>query len=330
MTASLRSIVCSGAVLAAICGGAFVTPAFAQLRASGVSMNPQRDTLARMLKPVNTEFKETRLEDVVKFLGELTGADIEAMWIDEAHPTGLDKERLISVKSNGLTALKLVERVLEKASDDVSGGNTWQLSDTGAFVIGPKSRLNKDRRVELYDINDLLMVVPEFTNAPQFDLQSVLQSSTGTGGGGGGGGQSPFRDTQQQNQNGQQGGFGVNIRPREERVQELQDIIQQLVEPDQWVDNGGDGGTIRFYQGAFLVNAPDYMHRQINGYHFWPQRLTSISQASGRRYVSFNATTSSNKIDGFSPIPVTAVVGGSPGGGGGGTPPPPPPPPPPR
>lgn len=308
------SILLPAAGLAALVGGASLASAQTSAGASFVSTgNPQRDTLNRMMKPVTGEFKEQRVEDALKYIAELTGADIEPLWIDEQNTTGLDKEKQVSFKFSGISALKLLERLLEKCSDDTTGGgNSWQLTESGAIQVGPKSRLNKYKRIEIYDINDMLLVVPDYTNAPQFDLQSVLQSNSG-----GGGGQSPFRDNQQQGTN--LGPGGVVIKSREERAKDLQDLIVQLVDTEQWVDNGGDGGSIRYYQGTLIVNAADYLQRQINGYPFWPQRQTTYGQSGGRRFVTFNGTTSSNKVDGFAPHAITGTAGGAggpPGGGG--------------
>ena len=71
-----------------------------------------------------------------------------------------------------------------------------------------------------------------------------------------------------------------------------------------------EGGTIRYYNGSLLVNAPDYMHRQIAGYPYWPSYTSRV--VKGRRYVSLNMDTSIGTVDGFARQPVTAVVGGRP------------------
>jgi hypothetical protein len=114
-------------------------------------------------------------------------------------------------------------------------------------------------------------------------------------------------------------------------------IITQLVEPDQWVDNGGSGGTIRYYNGTLIVNAPDYMHRGIDGYPYWPSNATTSSVANGRRYVSLTTDAGLARVIGFDQHAITAVVGGRlvssappPGGGGSKAPAPPPAPPPPK
>ena len=58
----------------------------------------------------------------------------------------------------------------------------WQFTDYGSIECGPKARLNENSRVELYDVSDLLYLVPDFDNAPEFDLQSAIQQG-GQGGG---------------------------------------------------------------------------------------------------------------------------------------------------
>lgn len=281
---------------AAVLGQTSPTPGVQGFRSTG---NPKRDTLLRLSKPVTVEFSNQRLEDIMVFIGEVTGADLEPLWMDDQHGTGMDKERAITLRADRLAALDLIEKVLEKASDDGVGpaGMTWQLSASGSLQMGPRDRLNKYRRVEIYDISDLLLVLPEYSNAPEFDLQSVLQSGQG------GGGSSPFTNTQDQD---------VDIRPREDRARDVIDLITGLIEPEQWQDNGGDGGSVRYYAGALIVNAPDYMHRQINGYSFWPSHTASAGP-SGRRYVSLNMDAATSVLDGLAPAPVTAVV--PPGGG---------------
>lgn len=302
--------------LVLIAGAALTVTAGAQVTGSGpsttatssaadsqivrVRADPRRETLARMLKPVQVEFREQRLEDVMKFIGEVTGADIEVLWTDDQNTTGLDKETIINLKSNGASALKLMERILEKAvGGTTQGENTWQLSDTGGLQVGPKVRLNAYKRLEIYDIADLLINVPNYTNVPQFDLAQASQNS----GGSGGSGQSPFQSNSNQNQN---QSFGDPAK----KTTDLITLIQELVEPEQWVDNGGTGGTIRTFQSALIVNAPDYMHRQLNGYSFWPSAQQQISQVKGKRYVTFSGSVTDSKVKAFRESEATAVVGG--------------------
>lgn len=270
-----------------------------------VQAPPQRVTLAKLGRRLTIDFKDQKLKDIFEFLAQTTGADMEILWAEETGEEGLDPEMTVSLKVTNLPVLTTIERLLAKVKP-TAGDSTWQMADSGEIQIGTKERLNAYKRVEIYDINDLLMELPDYDEVPEIDLQNALQQSNG------GGGQSPFRD-QGQNQE-------LDRRTLDDRAQEVIDLIVELVEPEQWQDGGGDGGTIRHLRGALIVNAPDYMHRQINGYPYWPKSLTTTGVTEGRRWVSLGVDTGISKIDGFGQQPVTAVVGGNlissgPGGG---------------
>lgn len=149
------------------------------------------------------------------------------------------------------------------------------MGEDGRVEVGPKSRLNRNKRLEMYDIQDLLFRVNDYAEVPELDLDSAIQQG-GQGGGGGGGG-SIFEDSEEERE---------NQPTQEEQAQQLIDLIIEFVEPEQWRDNGGDGGTITFYRGGILlVRAPDYMHRQLGGYSFWP---TSLGRTATARVAEFD------------------------------------------
>ncbi len=271
-----------------------------------------RRTLGLLTRRLDVEFTEQRLEDIMTFLTEYSGAEIIPLWIDERTGIGMDKDEQITLKVRNKPVLTVIEMVLAKAKSDFGDptANTWQLTPWGELEVGPKERLNRRTRLEIYDISDLLFEIPTYDEVPDIDLQSVLQSNQG----GGGGGRSPFRNDQQNNEN--------ETLNRQDKAQEIIDLLTTLVEPEQWEDNGGDAASIRYFQGSIIVKAPDYIHRNINGYPFWPSRLQNARTVKGRRYVSLNMDTGISKLDGFGKQPVTAVVGGKPvrsdrpGGGG--------------
>jgi hypothetical protein len=285
------------------------------------AVRPEVATLTKMNRRVTLKVEDTRLEDVIKFVQDVTQADIEPIWNSDG-AIGLDKEKKITVNIKNQPGLYAVEMILEKARTD-SYELTWQMSDTGTMQIGPKEALNKYKRIAMYNIDDLLFVIPRYAQVPQIDLNNVLQSN---GGGGGGGGQSPFTNTNDNNNN----DAGPD---KEARAKKIIDLLVSLVEPSQWQDNGGDGATQHFYNGTLIVNAADYIHRQINGYPYWVSGVRQVARKAGEhRWVTLNMDTGISKIDKIRNTPVTAVVpgnggGGTPGGGGGGgtpgTPPPP-------
>ena len=231
--------------------------------------------LRRMSREITLDVEEQPLEDVMAFLSRVTEAEIEPVYLTDLGGEGMDPSTPITLRLSGVSAIAALERVLEHAerADAVGADYTWQFTNIGTLQCGPKNALNRESRIELYDIADLLLVIPEFDNAPEFNLQ---QSS---GGGGGGGGQSPFQGS----------GDDIEIEPRGERAQRLVDLIQTSVEPEQWAAAGGDGARLTVYQSSLVIDAPDYVHRQIGGYAFWPARYQRARTRDGRREMEIRA-----------------------------------------
>jgi uncharacterized membrane protein YgcG len=106
-------------------------------------------------------------------------------------------------------------------------------------------------------------------------------------------------------------------RSEEERAQSLIDLIESQCEPDIWLDS--DTASIRYYQGVLIIRAPDFVHRQIDGYPFAPRR-PRVSNATGvveRRYVTFTPNLSLVETIGFTGTTVQGAAGSTQGGGGG-------------
>lgn len=249
----------------------------------------QAESLGRMMKTISVEYNQVPLESVMKNLVDVTGASMDIGWRDDRNPSGLDKEALINFKAENQTALSILERALAQAQvDGTLGGNSWQLTEEGTIEVGTKEFLNRTRRIEIYDISDLLLVVRDYSEVPQFDLNASLQAASSSGGGGGG--QSPFSGGSQ-NQNSQQG-------PSEqERADEVIRLITELIEPDQWTANGGSAANIRYYKQQLIVTAPDYVHRQLAGYPFAPAANMRIEKGpDGKRIVTFEPRRGSGVV----------------------------------
>lgn len=246
------------------------------------SRKAKRELLTKLSKKITLGVEDQPIQDLFSFLNDVTGAEIEPIYLnDDLAAEGIDPETPVTVNVTEVAALVVLERILLRAQRIEGTGEeyTWQFTDYGTIECGPKIRLNENTRIELYDVSDLLYVVPDFDNAPEFDLQNAIQQS---GGGGGGGGSSPFSGGNQDPQ---------DVQTFAERAEALRTLITATVEPDQWSDVGGDGGTITLYNQSFIITAPDYLHRQIAGYDFWPARLQQIRKVKGRQQVKIRPST---------------------------------------
>lgn len=274
-TARITRISLAAALVAGLAGA---LPAAAQLeQATGAArrpIDPRKETLIRLSQTITLERLDNRFEDVMDMIASRTGADLDVMYLDQRHAEGFDPEWMVQMPVGTTTALELIERMITRANSDLDPVTAfeWQLTEDGSLQMGPKARLNQTRRTQIYDIHDLLFQIPMFDNAPDFDLSSALQSGSS-----GGGGNSPIQSG---------GGQEVDNKDLDERVQELIDLIQATIEPDEWVDLGGTAATITHFQQTLVVTAPDYIHRKIGGYSFWPKRLQNASVANGRRDMS--------------------------------------------
>ena len=111
---------------------------------------------------------------------------------------------------------------------------------------------------EVYDVRDLLVQVPQFTNAPSFDLREALSNtSSGGGGSGGGGGEGSglFADDDADQD--------APPLTRAEREEQLAQLVRDVIEPDLWQANGGEHSRLFIRNGLMIVRAPRYVHQQI-------------------------------------------------------------------
>jgi type II secretory pathway component GspD/PulD (secretin) len=206
-------------------------------------------------KKVPVAFNETPLSSVVSFIGAVTNLNIDVDW-PSLENVGIDKEAPITLNLTQVPVKTVLDRVVEKVSPDAGGtaGAAWSIND-GVLTIASREVINKNKALVIYDIRDLLIEVPDYTQAPEFDLQQVLQNR---GGRGGGGGQSPF-------QNANEGNDQQDRRSLEDRTNDLIRIITTNVDANGWQENGGDVGYIQQLQGSLIITNTPANHRAIQG-----------------------------------------------------------------
>lgn len=276
---------------------------------------------------LSVDFNKQTAREAIEYFKSVLGVPIVARYsTDKNASSGINPDQEIELKFSG-PALTVLERMLELFEAD-AGPSTWQLRD-GFIEIGPKDRLARSKEVRFYPVRDLLFEVPYFDNAPDFNLnQGIQQGGGGSGGGGSGGGGGGFGGGGGGGSGGGGGGGGGSPigeageaptgRPLGERVDDLVNIIIESVEPEAWVQTGGDC-TIRFYNDVLIVKAPDFMHRQLGGYPFAAKPRVRVE---GSRYVSFSAPLSVIQNVKFTPAQTQGAAGGggggNPGGGSGG------------
>ena len=199
-------------------------------------------------------FDNTALVDAIDYLRDITGLNINVNW-RALEEIGVSKTDPVTLKLKNVTLRQVMKLMLE----NVSPGNLTYYVDGNVLHVTTKELARKNMVTRVYHIEDLITDLPQFTQAPDFNLQSTSTNggSGGSGGGsGGGGGQGIFGG------NGQNSQQQEVVKTREERAQELIDLITSTIERDVWEVNGG-AATIRYFNGTLIITAPREVQEQI-------------------------------------------------------------------
>ncbi len=237
------------------------------------SRSLSRATLHRTLTgtDISVEYRQTPAREVFKHLKTVLGLPIIGRYSDDKVGHGIDPDTPITLDVTDTPAILVIELVLDQCED--IDPCTWQLRK-GFVEVGTKQRLSAPAAqvIKLYPIRDLIMIAPNFNNAPVLDL-AVALNQTGGGGGGGGSSGGGFGGGSSGGGGGGRTGGGAIISPPAEGplrvedfefVQDLMDLIQDSVEPWSWEDRGGTA-RMSYLSGNLIIRAPDFIHRQLGG-----------------------------------------------------------------
>ncbi len=198
-------------------------------------------------------------KDALDFVQDLSGANLHVNWA-ALQAAGVTKDAVVDLHLRGVPLRKVLNLILSEAA----AGNavlTYYIDDN-VIEITTLELADKVLITMVYPVDDLLMDVPDFTDAPKFDLtQSQGSGGTTVGGGGGGGGGSSSGSLF-----GGGGGGGEDTKgpTRAERAQQLVDLITSVVRPEIWQANGGPA-SIRFFNGSLIITAPRSVQEAIDG-----------------------------------------------------------------
>jgi hypothetical protein len=220
-----------------------------------------------------SKFTGVGLGDAIDFIRDVSGANIVVNWKALAE-VNVTPDTPVNLRLYNVTVRKVLTTLLQQAG----GGDqlTFVASD-GVIEITTQQIADARLITKVYPIDDLLVEVPDFTDAPNFDLTSNGSGGGGGGdggsrGGGGGGGRGGGGG------GGGGGGFGggnifgggntnttpVKTKTKDERGQEIIDLIVNTVRPEVWKDNGGTA-SVRYYNGNLIVSAPASVQELIGG-----------------------------------------------------------------
>ncbi|MCC7406759.1 MAG: hypothetical protein IT442_01725 [Phycisphaeraceae bacterium] len=217
------------------------------IAAEGADSEINRKTSAKLKQTVPINFDAQRLDTVFNYLRNVGQVEFYINWPALAE-AGIEPDSPITINLDSVTIERALQLVLDQLQvlsplDPVS----YTIAD-GYVHISTRSNLQRTTEIRVYDIRDLLVQVPNFTDAPAFDLNTVLQSS-GDGGGG-----SPFTENEDD----------VQEPTREERVTQITTLIQDTVgQQDEWALYGGDQSSLQELNGNLIIKTTPQNHRSL-------------------------------------------------------------------
>ncbi|MHC4209958.1 MAG: hypothetical protein ACYSWT_09640 [Planctomycetota bacterium] len=274
LTIALALVLTMGTVAAPAAGQTLSqrVAAIQEKRAEKEKASKIRILQALLYTQLTVRFDRTPARDVFDYLKIALDINVIARYSDDAIGHGIEPDAPITLDADGVPALELLELILEQCS--AIDACTWQLR-RGYLEVGTKERLSvpATRQIRWYPIDELLFEAPHFDDSISLRLEDAFPYTGGSGwgyaggflnGGGGYGGSIQISPAASGS-----GGGTAN------RVQSLIDLIVELVEPEAWTQNGGAWASIRYREGALIVNAPPYVHRKPAGYPRVPPPKTA-------------------------------------------------------
>ncbi len=213
---------------------------------------PDSLLLGALDRTMPADFNRVPFGEVMERLVDANDINIHVNWQD-LQLAGVERDATIDLQlPREITLKKVLTEVLEQAG----GGKVdlgFEVSE-GVITVATRDRLDRDVFMRVYDISDLLMEVPNFTNAPMVDLRDATAEPK----------------TEKSNivpwSRGDDDDEEYESDPeRMSRVRKIIRLIQDSIHPDSWRQSGGTGGSIREINGQLVVTQNSAVQGQIRG-----------------------------------------------------------------
>ena len=231
---------------------------------SGGESEADRQVAAALKNPVPINFDNNRLANVIDYLRNTTNVNFFVNWpVLEA--AGVDQDTLISLTLTNVPAEQALRLVLQQIGSEFDPIGFSIIE--GVVNISTVRDLSRTTDTRVYDIRDLLVQVPNFSDAPSFDLSQALSNTNsgggGSGGGGGGGGGGGCGSGLFSDSNDQQ---DQELPTRAELIEQITTLITETVgDYNEWSVNGGDVSSLDELNGNLVVKTTPDNHRNIIG-----------------------------------------------------------------
>ena len=211
------------------------------------------------------KFTNVAIGDCFDFLRDVSGANIHVNW-RALESAAVSKDTTVNVRLRSVSLRKALDVLL---SETGAGDQLAYYVDQGVIEVTTKEIADKQLFTKVYPIDDLLVEIPDFTDAPVFDLSQQNSGggsnrSTRGGQGMGSGGGSSSNGSLFGGGTGGGTGNTEQAMTKTQRADQIIKLIMDTISPEIWKENGGTS-AIRYWNGALIITAPRSVHEAIGG-----------------------------------------------------------------
>ena len=194
---------------------------------------PSSSAIAALVKRIpEVRIENVALTDVVDYLRDITGANIEVDW-KNLELIGIGRDTSISLRLRNIAGGVVLKKTLDAAAPGLLTFYVEQNVITVTTIAVADERLV----TRVYAVDDLLLTIPDFAG-PRLSLTSSEKDGA-------------TFEASDKSQN--------KSATRIEAAQVLIDLIQTTIRPTVWETNGGTA-TIRYLNGNLIITAPISVH----------------------------------------------------------------------
>ena len=224
-------------------------------RSSGRRAATARPT--RKTFPV-VEFDNEPLADVFDFFRDAANINLVVNW-RSLELVGVGKDSPVTLKVRNVNLSRAIELTLGSFNSGQGPLNgVYCVFDDGVYTVATGAILDQQRMVQIYDVADLLVPVPDFRGQP-LDTGTESGSSGGSRdrsfqrGGHGGGQGGGFGDRDRQRRDGDDDGDDTSMtEQRQQRSETLIDIVKSTIGEEFWQPVGR--GSVHILRGTMIIN----------------------------------------------------------------------------
>ncbi len=237
---------------------------------------PQK--LHQIIDEVN--FDQVPAQEAFDRWSRMTGIPLVMNW-KLLEREGVDPQQPMTLDLRTVPAEQLLRLIMRQASPEVElihEVTPWYVQ------VMSKREANQDMVVRVYGVQDLLMPIPNFTDAPESRLDVILSDQNRDGG--------LFSNDQDYDEQAREQERQERRFATEQNGQALVDLIQTTIEPSIWQQpdekGGGPGASVSYYDGRLIVRAPMYVQRQIGLSSLTPQTNYSTQAPADPKRIDGN------------------------------------------